>query len=238
MSLAEARSARERALSLLRDKVDSAAKKRADHDTRRREQLAAEQRAREAERREEQTVAWLVEEFARLELPVAHSDPTWGTALLRKHVAQRLGALPLAELATIKLWECLDPLRGAQPATARHVYGLMRKLGAFRVRRGYLVGADPPRRSVARKPPARQRVLSDQEIRHLWFDFGDGRVSHQAWLALRFLLAVGQRRGEVMGAQWGEFDLRAKPNFLDRVCVRVRLHVHCAGSRDVLLTTA
>jgi integrase len=213
MSLAEARSARERARNLLRDKVDPAAKKRADQDTRRREQLAAEQRAREAERREEQTVAWLVEEFARLELPVAHSDPSWGTALLRKHVGQRLGALPLAELTTLKLWECLDPLRGAQPATARHVYGLMRKLSAFGVRRGYL-GADPAatieRKTVARKPPARQRVLNDQEIRHLWFDFGDGRVSRQAWLALRFLLAVGQRRGEVMGAQWSEFDLRAK----------------------------
>lgn len=44
MSLAEVRSARERAHSLLRDKIDPADKKRADQDERRREQLAAEQR--------------------------------------------------------------------------------------------------------------------------------------------------------------------------------------------------
>ena len=63
---------------------------------------------------------------------------------------------------------------------------------------------------MRRKPAARQRVLSDDEIRELWFKFGDGRISRGVWLALKLLLVTGQRRGEVMRAQRSEFDLGAE----------------------------
>ena len=96
---------------------------------------------------------------------------------------------------------------------ARHVYGLIRKVSAFAVRHGYLEidpAATIERKTVARKPQPRQRVLSDDEIRELWFKFGDGRVSPGAWLAPKLLLVTGQRRGEVMRAKRPEFDLRAE----------------------------
>ena len=64
------------------------------------------------------------------------------------------------------------------------------------------------RKTVAPKPPPRQRVLSDGEIRALWLDFGDGHVSKTLWLALKLLLATSQRRGEVMRAKRAEFDMR------------------------------
>jgi len=158
-------------------------------------------------------VAWLVEEFCAHELPVIHRKPAWGTALLRTHVAARLGALPLSAFSSAQIWECLEPLRAGQAATARHVYGLIRKLCAFGLRRGYLA-ADPSaaieRKTVAPKPAPRQRVLSDNEIRELWFGLGDGGVSRGVWLALKLLLVTGQRRGEVMRAQRAEFDLRSR----------------------------
>ena len=80
-----------------------------------------------------------------------------------------MSALPLTRnLTTNKLWECLDPLRSKQPATARHVYGLIKRLTAFGLQRGYLErdpAASIQRRAVAPKPSPRQRVFSDDEIR-------------------------------------------------------------------------
>ena len=129
--------------------------------------------------------------------------------LLRTHVGARLGPLPLGQLTSARVWECLDPLRARQPATARHVYGLIRKVSAFAVRHGYLEtdpAASIERKTVARKPSPRQRVLSDDEIGVLvgW----RGRVSRSVWLRLKLLLVTG-KDVEVMRAAL-EFDLRQR----------------------------
>jgi len=213
MSLAEAREKRDAAKKLLRQGFDPFEQDQEQKQVQKRALEAARRAELEAPRREAWTVAWLIEQFSEHELPVIHKKPGWGKALLRTHVGARLGPLSLGELTSARIWECLDPLRARQPATARHVYGLIRKVSAFAVRHGYLE-ADPAatieRKTVARKPSPRQRVLSDDEIRQLWFKFGDGRVSRSVWLALRLLLVSGQRRGEVMRARRSEFDLRAQ----------------------------
>jgi hypothetical protein len=77
-------------------------------------------------RRQGQTVAWLVDQFDQfctIELPTQHKNPKWGERLLPAHIEKRLNTLPLSSFTANKLWECLDPLRTRQPATARHVYG-------------------------------------------------------------------------------------------------------------------
>ena len=213
ISLTEARDKRDEAQKLLREGVDPWGHKLAQDLTRERERRQLEEAQQREARRQAQTVAWLVDQFCTIELPAQHKNPKWGEQLLRTHVERRLGALPLAEFSTTKLWECLDPLRSRQPATARHVYGLIRRLTAFGLQRGHL-SQDPAsaiqRRAVAPKPAPRQRVLSDDEIRRLWFDFGKGDVSRRVWLGLKLLLVTGQRRGELTRAQREEFDLRHK----------------------------
>jgi len=213
ISLTEARGKRDEAKKLLRDGVDPWSHKLAEDlaAARAREQL--EEAERRGAQRQSQTVAWLVDQFCTIELPAQHKNPKWGEQLLRTHVEKRLQVLPLTEFTATKLWECLDPLRASQPATARHVYGLAKRLTAFGLQRGYLErdpAAGIQRRTVAPKPPPRQRVLSDSEIRALWFDFGDGNVSRRVWLGLRLLLVTGQRRGEVTRAERQEFDVRHK----------------------------
>ena len=52
--------------------------------------------------------------------------------------------------------------------------------------------------------PARERVLSDLEIRWLWRAAGD--LGEPFGPALRLLLLLGQRRGEVGGMRWDELD--------------------------------
>jgi integrase len=213
ISLTEARAKRDEAKKLLRDGVDPWGHKLTQDLAAARAREELQEAERRGARRQGQTVAWLVDQFCTIELPAQHKNPKWGEQLLRTHVENRLQALPLTEFTTTKLWECLDPLRARQPATARHVYGLAKKLTAFGLQRGYLErdpAASIQRRAVAPKPPPRQRVLSDAEIRALWFDFADGNVSRRVWLGLRLLLVTGQRRGEVTRAQRREFDVQHK----------------------------
>ncbi|MFN0314167.1 MAG: tyrosine-type recombinase/integrase [Burkholderiales bacterium] len=213
VSLTEAREKRDEAKKLLRTGIDPWEQKVLQDQAATRQRREIEEAQQRVARRQSQTVAWLVDEYCRLELPAQHKNPKWGEQLLRTHIEKRLNALPLSEFTANKLWDCLDPLRAQQPATARHVYGLARKLSAFGVQRGYMEhdpAASIQRRAVAPKPPPRQRVLSDDEIRALWFDFGKKNVSRRIWLGLRLLLVTGQRRGEVTRAQRKEFDLAHK----------------------------
>lgn len=209
ISLTEARDKRDAARRLLRQGLDPREHELAEKDARTQARIEHQR----TQQRQSRTVGWLIDQFCRLELPVQHKRPQWGTQLLRQHVEQPLGALSLGALSAAHVWQCLDPIRIGHPATARHVYGLLRKLFAFGVQRGHLTQnpvSEIERQQVAKKPPSRTRVLSDAEIRYLWLDFGDGRVTRPVWLALRLLLATGQRRGELTRATWIEFDFAAR----------------------------
>jgi hypothetical protein len=130
VSLAEVREKRDDAKKLLRQGLDPFEQDQGQKQAQKRALEAAKRAELKATRREAWTVAWLIEQFCEHELPVIHKKPGWGKVLLRKHVGARLGPLPLGELSSAKIWECLDPLRAGQPATARHVYGLICKVTA------------------------------------------------------------------------------------------------------------
>jgi integrase len=68
---------------------------------------------------------------------------------------------------------------------------------------------NPVTGAVAAPPPAaRERTLSSQEITALWHVLGKELEPWQS--ALRLMILTGQRRGEVFGANWSEFDLEEK----------------------------
>ena len=62
------------------------------------------------------------------------------------------------------------------------------------------------KRTLTRKPKG-QRVLSEAEVRELW---ATDLLTPQMHLALKFILASGQRVEEVLHATWDEFDLDKK----------------------------
>jgi integrase len=57
----------------------------------------------------------------------------------------------------------------------------------------------------------RERILSDNEIRLAWHAFAAAPVSTNVGLALRLVLATGQRPGEVTGLRWSEIIDLADP---------------------------
>ena len=64
-----------------------------------------------------------------------------------------------------------------------------------------------PGRLIGEKKP-RQRVLHDDELRAFWQ--ATERLGYPYGPLFRLLLITGQRKNEVAGARWPEFDLAAK----------------------------
>jgi len=60
------------------------------------------------------------------------------------------------------------------------------------------------------KPKARTRYLSDSEIKEFWNKLPTSGISPAFQLVLKLLLTTGQRRGEVAGASWSEFNPEEK----------------------------
>ncbi|MCH7498633.1 MAG: tyrosine-type recombinase/integrase [Nitrospinae bacterium] len=60
------------------------------------------------------------------------------------------------------------------------------------------------------KPKPRKRYLTDPEIKEFWTKLPDSGISPAFQLVLKLLITTGQRRGEVAGAPWSEFNLGEK----------------------------
>lgn len=133
------------------------------------------------------------------------------TSLLDKHVLPRWGALPLAQIRRRDVIALLDEIAdGGAPVSANRVLAAVRKMFAWAITRD-IVDASPcvgvSRPHVER---ARDRVLTDDELRDVWL--ASERLGGPFAALVQLLILTGQRRGEVAGMRWGEIDLgSAKP---------------------------
>lgn len=126
---------------------------------------------------------------------------------LEMHVKPRLGKRELTALRRADFVELFDHLQyekglGAQ---VNQVRAQLRAAMAWAVDRDLVESnlvATVRRRNVGN---SRERVLSDGELRAVWF--AADRLPELAGRILRVLLLTGQRREEVTGLLWGEIDL-------------------------------
>lgn len=109
-----------------------------------------------------------------------------------------LGKLRVKEITRRDVVRVLDAIqeRGAYVASNR-ARAAMSKAFTFAIQQG-LIESNPVQYTAVMKERARDRVLSDDEIRLLWAHTAD----HVSKLALRFALLSGQRAGEVVGLKW------------------------------------
>jgi integrase len=129
---------------------------------------------------------------------------SWRQGVLDRHVYPTLGARPIAEIKRSEIVRLLDGIEessGAAMATA--TLALVRKVMNWHAMRSddFL---SPVVRGMGRTQPsaqARDRVLSDDELRKIWRVQG-GFFSDY----VRFLLLTAARRNEVAGMTWGEID--------------------------------
>lgn len=103
----------------------------------------------------------------------------------------------------------IDDIAATAPVMARNTLAQLSAFYTWALPRLDRLPANPCRDAGRpAKPKARDRVLTDDELRELWkiadadkWPWGPG---------LKLLILTGQRRGEVFGAEWTEFDLKAR----------------------------
>lgn len=143
------------------------------------------------------------EDFIDLYLKKRWKQWPLGAGVLRREAVPILRRKPLPQIKRSDLSQIWD--RSAdRPAVARLTHATLRKLFRWAVSRGDLDRS--PLEGVEAPPPvpARERVLSDEEVALIWRE-AEGLVYPFGGL-IRLLLLTGQRRDEVASLEWGELS--------------------------------
>jgi len=126
----------------------------------------------------------------------------WRKRLLDRHVYPTLGSRPIAEIKRSEIVRLLDVVEeGSGPAMATQTLALVRKIMNWHASRTDDF-VSPVVRGMARTKPneqARDRILTDDEIRRVWA-INNGVFSHY----VRFLLLTAARRNEASEMEWAE----------------------------------
>lgn len=128
----------------------------------------------------------------------------WRKGVLDRHVYPNLGARPIAEIRRSEIVRLLDKVEeGSGAAMATQTLALVRKVMNWHATRSDDF-MSPVVRGMARtqrSEQARDRTLSDDELRKIWST--DSGVFGQY---VRFLLLTAARRNEVSDMTWAEID--------------------------------
>ena len=134
---------------------------------------------------------------------------------LDSHLIPRLGHVPAAEVTPADVAKLLDDLKKRAPTAANDLLRFTRRVFAFGVRRR-AVPSNPaasftPRLDGGGTERARDRALSTDELAKFFAalrntpSFGGDNT-----MAIRLLLALCVRKGELLAAKWQEFDLEGE----------------------------
>lgn len=206
MSLADAR------------KAARSARVKLDHD---RDPISERRAEREAYRRRG-TFRQLAEDWFSVEVAHRLKHPDVPRRYLDRHLLPKLGALRAGEVTTDDVLKVIDPLRVDCPAAANDVIRFARRIFDFGVRRR-LVQHNPaaglsPRLDGGGTERSRTRALSRQELERLFRSMRTTLgFSGANTLAVKLLLALCVRKGELIAARWEEFDLVGKSGELGPV---------------------
>jgi integrase len=176
---------------------------------------SARRNAAQAERAQQQVAARpardlverVVEDFMTLYAKPHTKDWRETERLLKKEIVGRWAGRRLSEISSAEVREALREVKARAPIAVNRLHGRFRKLCNWALEEE-IISASPVEKVKALTPEknrARERVLSDEELGGVWqaaetlgFPFGP---------IFQLLILTGQRRGEVAGMTWGEFDL-------------------------------
>jgi integrase len=140
----------------------------------------------------------------------------WGNTLAA-YAFPVMGGLPIDEVGTERVLQCLTPIWTAKPETAGRVRGRIEAVLDYAKARGWRDGENPARWKghLALTLPARSKVrrveghasLPYREMPAFWprLCAADGMGAR----ALEFAILTAGRTGEVLGALWDEIDMDA-----------------------------
>lgn len=173
----------------------------------------AVRRAAFAEEHQKGSFKSLCEDWYRAEVQARGlKHPAVPRRYLDKYLLPKLGRFPACDITPADVAHMLDEIKGRAPTAANDLLRFTRRIFAFGVRRRFLQGnpaADfTPRLDAGGTERARSRALSTDELAQLFEkiretpSFGEDNL-----LAVKLLLTLCVRKGELLGARWEEFDL-------------------------------
>ncbi len=165
-----------------------------------------------------------------------------------------VATLQARDIRSISRREFLDVVdrvieRGS-PVQANRLVAALRRFFGWAVERGILETSPAANLKMAAVETARDRVLTDGELRAIWLAAGE--IGYPFGRAVQLMILTGQRRSEVLEAEWREFDLdralwtiprtRAKNNVahlvpLAPVAIELLRGLPRIGNRFVFTTT-
>ena len=127
--------------------------------------------------------------------------------MIRKDLLPTWGTLPTKDITRRMVIELLDSIkdRGA-PIQSNRVLSLIKRMFNFGFARD-LVEHNPTFKVKPGGENARQRVLTDLEIKAFWEKLPDmDRAGRQVEAVLQLILVTAQRRGEIVAMEWSEIE--------------------------------
>ncbi|MEW6429773.1 MAG: tyrosine-type recombinase/integrase [Thermodesulfobacteriota bacterium] len=183
----------------------SAAKMKVERDL----DPGVEKVAAKASRKTTPTFSEFLPEFWEEELSVKKSG-TETRRLLEKDIIPVWGWRKVSDIKRRDIVLLLDKIKKRAPVTRNRVHGALTRLFNFAAERG-IIEESPCNKIRKVTETAKDRVLTDDEIRLLWsaldLDNQDLDIYRTSKLALKMILLTGQRPGEVCGMTWEEIDL-------------------------------
>lgn len=172
----------------------------------------SERRKREAEEQRKGPFAALAERWYESEVEPRLKHPLVVRRALDKHLLPKLGRKIAQDITAGDCAALLDGVRRDHPAVANDLLRYLKALFVF-ARRRHVVTASPvadfsTRLDAGGVEVPRERALSQDEITALFAairetpSFGGDNA-----LAIKLLLALCVRKGELLAAKWEEFDL-------------------------------
>lgn len=129
--------------------------------------------------------------------------------ILNKDVVSRWGKRKARDITRRDIILLLDEIvdRGAS-IQANRTLAAIRKMYSFAMGRGVLDASPCVAIPNPSKENRRDRVFSEEEIKVFWNKLDTAKMEKSTALSLKFQLVTAQRKGEVAGAEWIDFDLK------------------------------
>jgi integrase len=128
----------------------------------------------------------------------------WRQGVLDRHVYPALGARPIAEIQRSEIVRLLDQIEeGSGPAMAHSTLAILGKVMNWHASRSddFISPVVRGMARTSRSEQARERILTDDEIRKVW-----GANGGMFGAYVRFLLLTAARRNEAAQMEWAEVD--------------------------------
>jgi len=159
----------------------------------------------------------LAEDWYETEIEGGHlKHPAVPRRYLDKYMLPEFGSAVPADITPAMSARLLARVGKKAPTAANDLLRYMRRVFRFAVRRHLMASspvADFNLSDAGGQESARQRTLSRDELERLFKALRDSpSFGGTNLLTVKLLLALGVRKGELLGAKWSEFDLDGATN--------------------------